>query len=156
MLFFASWIFLGQADSETFSAALPLSLSVPLPLLLSLFFSLFSLSSSVTLQSLPFCFSFNFRRDYCVIAGDRQSVVVDVSLSFLTDTQPSALFSVSVYPSHPRRLHHNTISCVYWREGSVSIDTTDNIPVFWLLARGGHIKTEARGEAAMSEVLDRL
>lgn len=101
MLFFASWIFLGQADSETFSAALPLSLSVPLPLLLSLLFSLFSLSSSVTLQSLPFCFSFNFRRDYCVIAGDRQSVVVDVSLSFLTDTQPSALFSVSVYPSHP-------------------------------------------------------
>lgn len=156
MLFFASWIFLGQADSETFSVALPLSVCASSSPAFSLLLTFFSFSSSVTLQSLPFCFSFNFRRDYCVIASDRQSVVVDVSLSFLTDTQPSALFSVSVYPSHPHRLHHNMISCVYWREGSVSIDTADNIPVFWLLARGGHIKTEARGEAAMSEVLDRL
>lgn len=61
-------------------------------------------------------------------------MVVDVSLSFLTDTQPSALFSVGVYPSHPRSLLHNMISCVYWREGSVSIDTDNNIPVFGLLA----------------------
>lgn len=82
-------------------------------------------------------------------------MVADVSLSFLTDTQPSALFSVGVYPSHPRSLLHNMISCVYWREGSVSIDTSDNIPVFGLLARGGHTKTEARGEAALSEFLDK-
>lgn len=81
-------------------------------------------------------------------------MVVDVSLSFLTDTQPSALFSVGVYPSHLRSLLHNMISCVYCREGSVSIDTDNNIPVFGLLACGGHIKTEGRGEAALSEFLD--
>lgn len=119
------------------------------------FSSPFFFSSTVTLQSLPFCFSLNFRHNYCIIAGDRESVVVDVLLSFLTDTQPSALFSVGVYPSHPHSLFHNMISCVYWREGSVSIDTDDNIPVFGLLARGGHIKTEGRGEAALIEFLDK-
>lgn len=129
MLFFASWIFLGQADFETFSFSLPLSLTVP-PL--SCFFSSshFFFSSTVTLQSLPFCFSLNFRHNYCVIAGDRENVVVDVLLSFLTDTRPSALFSIGVYPSHPHSLLHNMISCVCWREGLVSIDTDNNIPVF--------------------------
>lgn len=85
MLFFASWIFLAQAE----------------------FWVLFSLSSAsapfltfllMTLQILPFCFLLQFRHNYCVIAGDRESVVADVSFSFLTDTLPSALFSVGVSP----------------------------------------------------------
>lgn len=115
---------------------LPLSLSLPLCLCSPSFSVLltFSLSSTVTSQSLPFCFSMNFRHNYCVIAGDRESVVVDVLLSFLTDTQPSALVSVGVYPSHPRSLLHNMISCVYWRERSVSIDTSNNMPELELLA----------------------
>ena len=61
-------------------------------------------------------------------------MVVDVLLSFLTDTQPSALFSVGVYPSLPHSLLRDMISCVYQREGSVSIDTDNNILVFGLLA----------------------
>lgn len=70
------------------------------------------------------------RHNYWVIASDRKSVTVDVSLFFLTDTQPSALFSVDVYPSCLPSLLYNMISCVHWRGGSVSIDTDDNITVF--------------------------
>lgn len=134
MLFFASWIFLGQADFETFCFSL--CLSVPPA------FSLLFLSSSMTLQSLPFCLSLNSQHNYCVIASDRESLLVDVLLSFLTDTPPSALFSVGVCPSLHRSLLHNMISCVHRREESVSIDTSNNTSVFGLLACGGHIKTE--------------
>lgn len=54
------------------------------------------------------------RHNYCIIASDRESVAIDVSLFFLTDAQPSGGFSVGVYPSRLPSLLLNTISCVYW------------------------------------------
>lgn len=49
------------------------------------------------------------RHNYCIIASDSESVAVDVSLRFITDTQPSALFSVGVYPSCLPSLLHNMV-----------------------------------------------
>lgn len=117
------------------SAPLSLFLSPSLWLLLFLFSSHFPLiHCDLKKSAILFCFLLNFKHNYCVIAGDKESVVVGVSLSFLTDTQTSALFSVGVYSAHSLSLFHNMISCMYWQETSVSIDTDNNMPVFGLLA----------------------
>lgn len=143
-----------------FSLALSLSVcfgspaSFPPPPLLA------SFSSALTLQRLPFCFSLNFRHNYRVIAGDRESVVVDASLSFLTDTQPSALLNVAVYPSHlpllsspalpPSQQHFATRAGERGREIRLHRYRRQHTSVLGArLAYGGHVKTEARGDAAL-------
>lgn len=108
MLFFASWIFLGQVDFKTFPFAQPCFLQwcdSPAYLFAFSFDPLWNLKA----QQLKGCLLFsppNFKQGWCVIACDKERVVVDVSLSFLTDTQPSALFSFDVYPAHPLCLLH--------------------------------------------------
>lgn len=89
--------FSGQADFETLSFAL-LILFLCASVLLLFLFSLFLFTHcDLTKPAILFFIEFH-RHNYCVIASDRESVAVDVSLSFITDTQPSALFSVGVYP----------------------------------------------------------
>lgn len=76
-------------------------------------------------------------------------MVVDVSLSFLTDTQSSALFSFDVYPVKAVPPPHYSLHVPGKR--LVSIDTLGQLLkspdlFFWC---GRHMKTEGEGDDAV-------
>lgn len=86
MVLFLAWLILRIEVLLSY----PLSLSFcPLPL------TFFFIYCDLTKPAILFFIEFR-RLHYCIIASDRESMAVDVSLSFITDAQPSALFSVGV------------------------------------------------------------
>lgn len=139
MLFFASWIFLGQADFETLLFAILLSLSLSLCGSCTLSSAYVFFSSTMTLEKpailvLFFCcffFKLNFKHNYGVIAKQKERGHWCLTCFF---NWHSAICFVQRWclPCPSRSLFCNIISCVYRREASVSIDTDINIPVFGL------------------------
>lgn len=93
MLFFASWFFFWPGWFWDLKFCSPILFPWASVLFFSLFF--FYIYCDLTKPAILFFIEFH-RLHYCIIASDRESMAVDVSLSFITDTQPSALFSVGV------------------------------------------------------------